>query len=142
MSSKFGSSVIPVEKEHKSNVGKTFRRRPGLLLNVLCTFNLRPVFTGKPTNCDVIFDFPNFTWFRAFQFKFGNSPYKNLASPFRRILFVVMHQFLQDKKLIFTEKVLSKTGMGTGKNIFWNWTCSSIFAPIFNFPLPSWKFIR
>ena len=28
------------------NVHKTFRRRPGHLLNVLCTFNLRPVFTG------------------------------------------------------------------------------------------------
>ena len=29
------------------NVHKTFRRRPGRLLNVLCTFNLRPVSTGK-----------------------------------------------------------------------------------------------
>ena len=28
------------------NVHKTFRRRPGRLLNVLCTFNLRPVSTG------------------------------------------------------------------------------------------------
>ena len=27
----------------KLNVHKTFRRRPGLLLNVFCTFNLRPV---------------------------------------------------------------------------------------------------
>ena len=27
----------------KLNVHKTFRRRPGRLLNVLCTFNLRPV---------------------------------------------------------------------------------------------------
>ena len=32
---------------HKLNVHKSFRRRPGRLLNVLCTFNLRPVFTGK-----------------------------------------------------------------------------------------------
>ena len=30
----------------KLNVYKTFRRRPGLLLNVLCMFNLRPVSTG------------------------------------------------------------------------------------------------
>ena len=30
----------------KLNVHKTFRRRPGRLLNVLCTFNLRPASTG------------------------------------------------------------------------------------------------
>ena len=29
------------------NVHKTFRRRPERLLNVLCTFNLRPVSTGN-----------------------------------------------------------------------------------------------
>ena len=38
--------VIPVDTERKLNVRKTFRRRPGRLLNVLCTFNLRPVSTG------------------------------------------------------------------------------------------------
>ena len=37
----------PVDTGRKSNVHKTFRRRPGRLLNVLCTFNLRPVSTGK-----------------------------------------------------------------------------------------------
>ena len=30
----------------KLNVHKTFRRRPGRLMIVLCTFNLRPVSTG------------------------------------------------------------------------------------------------
>ena len=30
----------------KLNVHKTFRRRPGRLQNVLCTFNLRPVPAG------------------------------------------------------------------------------------------------
>ena len=29
------------------NVHKTFRRRSGRLVNVLCTFSLRPVSTGK-----------------------------------------------------------------------------------------------
>ena len=29
------------------NIHKTFRRRPGRRLNVLCTFNLRPVSTGR-----------------------------------------------------------------------------------------------
>ena len=37
---------IPVDTGRKLNVYKTFRRRPGRLLNVLCTFNLRPVSTG------------------------------------------------------------------------------------------------
>ena len=32
------------------NVHKTFRRRPRRILNILCTFNLRPVFTGKSSN--------------------------------------------------------------------------------------------
>ena len=37
---------LPVDTGRKLNVHKTFRRRPGRLLNVLCTFNLRPVSTG------------------------------------------------------------------------------------------------
>ena len=37
----------PVDTERKLNIHKTFRRRSGRILNVLCTFNLRPVFTGK-----------------------------------------------------------------------------------------------
>ena len=38
--------LIPVETGRKFNVHKTFRRRPGRLLNVLCTLNLRPVSMG------------------------------------------------------------------------------------------------
>ena len=37
----------PVDTGRKLNVHKKSRRRPGRLLNVLCTFNLRPVSTGK-----------------------------------------------------------------------------------------------
>ena len=33
----------PVDTECKLNVDKTFRRRPGRLLNVLCTVNLHPL---------------------------------------------------------------------------------------------------
>ena len=36
---------FPVDAGRKLNVHKTFRRRPGRLLNVLCTFNLRSVST-------------------------------------------------------------------------------------------------
>ena len=36
----------PVDTGRKLNAYKTFRRRPGCLLNVVCTFNLRPVSTG------------------------------------------------------------------------------------------------
>ena len=39
----------PVDTGRKLNVHKTFRRRPGYLMNVLCTFNLRPVSMGKPS---------------------------------------------------------------------------------------------
>ena len=46
-----GSSAFsrnnPAHTGRKLNVHKAFRRRPGRLLNVLCTFNLRPVSTGK-----------------------------------------------------------------------------------------------
>ena len=37
----------PVDTGRKLNVHKTFRRRPGSLLNVLCTFILSPVSTGN-----------------------------------------------------------------------------------------------
>ena len=40
-------NVNPKETGCKLNIHKTFRRRPGHLLNVLCTFNLCPVSTGK-----------------------------------------------------------------------------------------------
>ena len=40
---------FPVDTGRKLNIHKTFRRRPGRLLNVLCTFNLRPVSTGFNT---------------------------------------------------------------------------------------------
>ena len=38
-------SHIPVDTGRKLNAHNTFRRRPGRLLNILCTFNLRPVST-------------------------------------------------------------------------------------------------
>ena len=37
---------LPVDTGRKLNVHETFRRHPGRLLNVLCTFTLRPVSTG------------------------------------------------------------------------------------------------
>ena len=40
-------SICPVDKGRKLNAHKTFRRRPGRLLNVLCAFNLRPVPRGS-----------------------------------------------------------------------------------------------
>ena len=39
--------MIPVDTGRKMNVHKTYRTRPGRLLNVLCTFNVRPVSTGR-----------------------------------------------------------------------------------------------
>ena len=39
--------LSPVDTGLKLNVHKTFRRRPGCFLNVLCTFSLRHVSTGS-----------------------------------------------------------------------------------------------
>ena len=47
-------SYNPVDTGRKLNVHKTFRTRPGRLLNVLCTFNLRPVSTGKSISHDSV----------------------------------------------------------------------------------------
>ena len=48
--------TIPIDTGRKLNVHKTFRRRPGRLLNVLCTFDLRPVSTGVLLKLSVCFD--------------------------------------------------------------------------------------
>ena len=40
------SNIYPVDTGRKLNVQKTFRRRPGRLLNISYTFNLCPVFNG------------------------------------------------------------------------------------------------
>ena len=42
-----GSITEPVDTGCKLTVHKTFRRRSGRLLNILCTFNLRPVPKGE-----------------------------------------------------------------------------------------------
>ena len=39
-------SLYPIDTGRKVNVHNTFRRRPGRILNLLCTFNERPVSTG------------------------------------------------------------------------------------------------
>ena len=44
--------LIPVDTGRKLNVHKTFIRRPGRLLDVLCTFNLRPVTRGELSYSD------------------------------------------------------------------------------------------
>ena len=45
---------IPVDTGRKLNVHNTFRRRHGRLLNVLCTFSLRPVPTGTAAETPVL----------------------------------------------------------------------------------------
>ena len=42
----FFKCKYPVDTGRKLNVHKTFRRRPGPLLNVTCTFNVRHLSTG------------------------------------------------------------------------------------------------
>ena len=51
-----------VDTGRKLNVHKTFKRRHGYLLNVLCTFNLRPVSTGSD-----LLDLPNYLFFLSLE---------------------------------------------------------------------------
>ena len=53
-----GSFPIPVDTGRKLNVHETFRRSPGRLLNVLCTFNLSPASTGIIVVTSCIHDIP------------------------------------------------------------------------------------
>ena len=46
MMKKLRLALFPVDIKRNLNVHKMFRICPGRLLNVLCTFNLRPVSTG------------------------------------------------------------------------------------------------
>ena len=43
----YQKKLDPVDTGRKLNVHKAFRRRPGRLLNVLCTFSVRPVSTKE-----------------------------------------------------------------------------------------------
>ena len=46
--------LYPLDTVQKLNVHQTFRKRPGRLLNVLCTFNLSPVSRGSGNFCRVV----------------------------------------------------------------------------------------
>ena len=49
--------MFSVDTGRNLNIHKMFRRRPGRLLNVVCTFHLRPVSTGlltSPYTCSYI----------------------------------------------------------------------------------------
>ena len=59
-------SHFPVDTGRKVNIHKTFRRRRRLL-NVLCTFNLRPVSTGFLCLCNL--------WHGKFKYKCGKGGY-------------------------------------------------------------------
>ena len=52
--------IFPLDTGNKLNVHKTFGRRPGCLLNVLCTFNLRSLFRGLILQLPIhFFTFPS-----------------------------------------------------------------------------------
>ena len=62
------STPFPLDTGRKLNVHQTFRRRPGRLLNVLCTFNLRPVSRGFA----VVIWFFTFIWIRLLTITFSS----------------------------------------------------------------------
>ena len=54
---KYSLDCFPLDTGRKLNVHKTFRRCQGRLLNVLCTFNLRPVSRGLFSSSDLFFSY-------------------------------------------------------------------------------------
>ena len=95
-------SINSVDTGCKLNVHKTFRRRPGRLLNVLCTFNLRPVSTGK-WFCRCF----SFFWIYIFIFVMG-------------LCYVV-----QKVRFLFDSDAAERTGVMTN---FSCWTCGCIWS--------------
>ena len=105
-------AVFPADTGRKLTVRKTFTRRPGRLLKVLCTFNLRPVSTGFwapefilcsfPTKSFILL-FPYRLSFRCLQYtsgilydfrhnpQFSNTQYKYFVGSFWR---EVIYNFL------------------------------------------------
>ena len=67
----------PVDTGRQLNVHKTFRRRPGRPLNVLCTFNLRPVSTGRNQN-----KLKMMNWWWTDYLKKGNKTISKLQNTF------------------------------------------------------------
>ena len=79
------TSSCPADTGRKLNVHKTFRGRPGRLLNVLCTFNLRPV---------------SMRWsLPAFYKSFEKSKSKWLTPQFQYIL-IVLNMDTQEKQTV------------------------------------------
>ena len=95
----------PVDTWLKLNVHKTFRRCPGRLLNVLCAFNLCPVFTGTSLQYLASKEFPLGVWCYSAN-NCPNIKYRNFWS--------FMHSN-QNILKIMTSK-LEKIGRSTPKN--------------------------
>ena len=68
----FHSAKITLDIRHSDhlNIHKTFRTRPGRLLNVLCMFNLRPMSTGLDVK------------FKSLNERDKSNPHKDVASIF------------------------------------------------------------
>ena len=79
---------IPVYTGRKLNVHKTFRRRPGHLLNFLCTFSLRPVSMGILIYLYSVTKFSSGVNPFMHVLKNGQTYFKNLAV-FKRKIFKV-----------------------------------------------------
>ena len=106
----FVTILHPVVTVRKLNIYKTFRRRPGRLLNVSCSFNLLPVSTGqifpskmspgytsskgsgngipiKPLFCKLQKQLPELFYKKCFPLKFRHIYRKTflLESPFNKV---------------------------------------------------------
>ena len=114
------------------NVHKTFRRRPGRLLNVLCTFNLRPVSIGSDGEFSISASFegmssltnsmipPPSTWFPHHQHDY---PTINQRFGLLHVAFFIAlsENNCGQKSLLFLPKVdrVVKTSLSFFKEHFW-----------------------
>ena len=87
----------PVDTRRKFNVHKAFRRRPRRLLNVLCMFNLRPVFTGSLGQFSNSVSFPDFEKLAEM---FKDSEYESQIGDWNEIYFICRTNSISDNKIL------------------------------------------
>ena len=86
--------LFPVDTGRKRNVHKTFRRRPGCLLNVLCTFNLRHVYV-QFTSCYYFYQVFNFAFIEP---NFLDFNYVAIFPRSFKCRFYMVRMFMKKKK--------------------------------------------
>ena len=105
----FQCHCYPLDTGRKLNAHKTFRRCPGRLLNVLCTFILRPVPRGYWFVCNI-----------ASSMKLSDPGYffKSQGKLFLSFLYILFSLILRPEKSILRHEKVSLVALFTTTIIF------------------------